>query len=198
MPDETTPFWKRKTLAQMSRAEWESLCDGCGRCCLHKLRDEDTDELHWTEVGCSLLDTRTGLCRDYANRKARVPDCVKLTPARLARIDWLPPTCAYRLVRDGQDLPGWHPLVSGDPATVRAAGVSVAGRVVSERDAGALEDHVADWPGRWPVAARRAAVRIGRDPAGTPPPGPGAAAGAEGAARTAAPRRAGGKREEAA
>ncbi|UFN47246.1 YcgN family cysteine cluster protein [Roseomonas sp. OT10] len=178
MADETTPFWKRKTLAQMSRAEWESLCDGCGRCCLHKLRDEDTDVLHWTEVGCRLLDTGTGLCRDYANRRSRVPDCVKLTPARLAKIDWLPPTCAYRLVRDGQDLPWWHPLVSGDPGTVRQAGVSVGGRVVSERDAGALEDHVAAWPGRWPEQARARAMRIVRRVAATPEAVPAAAPGA--------------------
>lgn len=168
MPGEPSPYWKRKTLAQMSRAEWEGLCDGCGRCCLHKLRDEDTDALEWTNVACRLLDTRTGLCGDYANRRARVPDCIKLTPARLARIDWLPPTCGYRLVGEGRDLPDWHPLVSGDPDTVRAAGISVRGRVVSERDAGALEDHVAAWPGRWP---RGAAV-----PAPGRPPGEGEAA----------------------
>lgn len=151
LPD--LPFWKAKSLSEMTRSEWESLCDGCGRCCLHKLRDDDTDEIHWTEVACRLLDTSTALCSDYANRRSKVPDCVKLTPARLKRIDWLPPSCGYRLVAEGRDLPEWHPLVSGDRATVQEAGVSVAGRVVSERRAGALEDHVVDWPGRWPRAA---------------------------------------------
>lgn len=150
----TAPFWRTKSLGEMTRAEWESLCDGCGRCCLHKLRDEDTDELAWTEVACRLLDTQSCRCTDYANRKARVPDCVKLTPARVAAIDWLPPSCAYRLLRDGQDLPWWHPLVSGDPETVVQAGISVRGKAVCERDAGALEDHVVAWPGRIPRAAR--------------------------------------------
>ncbi|HWL81345.1 MAG TPA: YcgN family cysteine cluster protein [Roseomonas sp.] len=149
------PFWKTKSLAAMSRAEWESLCDGCGRCCLHKLRDEDTDELAWTEVACRLLDGQSCRCRDYANRRAHVPDCVKLTPKRLARIDWLPPSCAYRLVAEGQDLPWWHPLVSGRPETVHEAGASVSGRVVAEREARDLEDHVVDWPGEWPAAVKK-------------------------------------------
>ena len=150
----TAPFWRTKTLGEMTRAEWESLCDGCGRCCLHKLRDEETDELAWTEVACRLLDTQSCRCSDYANRKARVPDCVKLTPKRVAEIDWLPPSCAYRLLRDGHDLPWWHPLVSGDPETVVQAGISVRGKAVREREAGALEDHVVAWPGRIPRAAR--------------------------------------------
>lgn len=153
------PYWTTTPLRGMSRAQWEALCDGCGRCCLHKLRDEDTGALAHTEVACRLLDTATARCRDYANRKARVPDCVRLTPARLARVDWLPPTCAYAILRDGpRDLPPWHPLVSGDPASVRRAGVSVAGRAVGERVAGALEDHVVDWPGAWPREAARAPV----------------------------------------
>ncbi|MDJ0386721.1 YcgN family cysteine cluster protein [Roseomonas sp. E05] len=148
------PFWKTKLLAAMTRAEWESLCDGCGRCCLHKLRDEDTNELAWTEVACRLLDGQSCQCRDYPNRRAHVPDCVKLTPKRLARIDWLPPSCAYRLVAEGQDLPWWHPLVSGRPQTVHEAGASVRGRVVAEREAGDLEDHIVEWPGEWPAAAK--------------------------------------------
>ena len=150
------PFWRARALHEMSRPEWESLCDGCGRCCLHKIRDEDTEELFFTEVSCRLLDTGSCLCGDYANRKAKVPDCVRLTPARLRSIDWLPPTCAYRLVAEGKDLPWWHPLVSGSPETVHEAGVSVRGRAVNEREAGALEDHVVRWPGRWPAAARGA------------------------------------------
>ena len=145
-----TPFWKSKTLAEMSRAEWESLCDGCGRCCLHKLRDEATDALAYTEVACRLLDLQSCRCSDYAARKQRVPDCVKLTPKKLAAIDWLPPSCAYRMVAEGRDLAWWHPLVSGDPETVHRAGVSVRGRAVDERKAGALEDHMVRWPGMMP------------------------------------------------
>lgn len=148
------PFWRTKSLGTMSRPEWESLCDGCGRCCLHKLRDAETEALVWTSVACRLLDGQSCLCKDYANRKAKVPECVKLTPAKVAAIDWLPPTCAYRLLAEGRDLPWWHPLVSGDPETVHSAGVSVRGRSVAERDAGALEDHAVNWPGRWPAAAR--------------------------------------------
>jgi uncharacterized protein len=149
---EAVPFWKRKTLDAMTRAEWESLCDGCGRCCLHKLRDEDSDRLAFTEVACRLLDTDACRCRDYPNRRQHVPDCVKLTPRRIAAIDWLPPTCAYKLVAEGRDLFWWHPLVSGDPDTVHRAGVSVRGRAVPEREAGPLEDHVVRWPGRFPPA----------------------------------------------
>jgi uncharacterized cysteine cluster protein YcgN (CxxCxxCC family) len=148
------PFWRSKTLDAMTPAEWESLCDGCGRCCLHKLRDEDTGKLYFTEVACRLLDTATARCGDYANRASRVPDCVQLTPGKLRDIDWLPPTCGYRLVAEGRDLPWWHPLISGTRATVAQAGVSVAGRAVRERDAGDLEDHVARWPGQVPRRAR--------------------------------------------
>lgn len=142
-----TPFWRSKQLAEMTQEEWESLCDRCGRCCLHKLRDEDTNELSFTNVACRLLDLNTCQCSDYARRKRRVPDCVSLTPEALRDIDWLPPTCAYRRLRDGKDLLWWHPLVSGDPDTVHQAGISVRGRAISERHAGALEDHVVDWPG---------------------------------------------------
>jgi hypothetical protein len=148
------PFWRRKPLDRMTRAEWESLCDGCGRCCLHKLRDEETEALAWTEVACRLLDTSSCRCTDYANRRAHVPDCVKLTPRKVAAIDWLPPTCAYRLLTEGRDLPWWHPLVSGRAETVHEAGVSVRGRAVPERQARALTRHVVAWPGRIPRAAR--------------------------------------------
>ena len=144
------PFWRRKSLDAMSRAEWESLCDGCGRCCLHKLRDEDTDELAFTNVACRLLDLESCRCRNYARRKAYVPDCVSLTPAALRTIDWLPPSCAYRRLAEGRDLAWWHPLVSGDPESVHAAGISVRGRAISERHAGPFEHHVVDWPGRMP------------------------------------------------
>ncbi|MDE2239935.1 MAG: YcgN family cysteine cluster protein [Rhodospirillales bacterium] len=147
-------FWRTKTLAQMSRAEWESLCDGCGRCCLHKLRDDDTGEVEFTNVACRLLDTETARCRDYANRKSRVPDCVKLTPKRLEKVDWLPPSCAYRLLHEGKDLPPWHPLRSGTPESVIDSGASVAGRCIDERQAGPLEHHVTDWPGEMPKPRR--------------------------------------------
>jgi uncharacterized cysteine cluster protein YcgN (CxxCxxCC family) len=141
------PFWKTKRLDEMSRAEWESLCDGCGRCCLHKLRDEDTEALYWTNVACRLLDSHTCQCSDYAQRRRKVPDCVQLSPDSLAEIDWLPPSCAYRRLNEGRDLASWHPLVSGDPNSVHKAGMSVQGRSVDERQAGPLEDHVVKWPG---------------------------------------------------
>ncbi len=149
------PFWKAKRLSQMTSPEWESLCDGCGRCCLHKLRDEGSDRLAFTDVACRLLDTTSCRCRHYAARRRHVPDCVSLTPALLDAIDWLPPSCAYRRLSEGRDLAWWHPLVSGDPETVHSAGVSVRGRAISERTAGPLEEHVVAWPGRSPRAARR-------------------------------------------
>ena len=155
----TAPFWKTKTLDEMTQAEWESLCDGCGRCCLHKLRDEETDALSFTNVACRLLNTDTCRCTDYTNRFAKVPDCVQLTPTALREIDWLPPSCAYRLVEEGRDLPSWHPLRSGTADTVISSGASAGGRIISERDAGMLEHHVVDWPGRLPrprPARRRA------------------------------------------
>src|SRR5208337_949650 len=107
------PFWRVKTLDEMSREEWESLCDGCARCCLVKLEDEDTGGIHFTDIGCRLLNAKTCRCQDYERRNRRVPDCVKLTPAAVRALTWLPVTCAYRLVAKGKDLPDWHPLVSG-------------------------------------------------------------------------------------
>ena len=142
------PFWKTKRLEEMSKDEWESLCDGCGRCCLHKLRYEDTNALAHTNVACRLLDLESCQCTDYARRQRKVPDCVSLTPAAVREIDWLPPTCGYRLVADGKNLAWWHPLVSGDRDTVHQAGISVRGRAVSERRAGPLEHHIVDWPGQ--------------------------------------------------
>ncbi|MXV43777.1 YcgN family cysteine cluster protein [Saccharibacter sp. 17.LH.SD] len=146
----TPPFWKTTPLADMTQSQWESLCDGCGRCCLHKLRDEETDEIIWTDISCRLLDTQTCLCTDYHRRQRRIPDCISLTPALLRDIDWLPPSCAYRLLRDGFDLPDWHPLVSGSQDTVHTSGASARGRCLNERYAGMIEDHQADWPGEWP------------------------------------------------
>ena len=144
------PFWTTTPLDQMTPAQWESLCDGCGRCCLHKLRDEDTEVVSHTNVSCRLLDTHSCRCTKYDQRKEFVPDCVSLTAQDLPAIDWLPPSCAYRRVADGKGLAWWHPLVSGTPDTVHEAGVSVRGRAVNERRAGPLENHIVEWPGEPP------------------------------------------------
>ncbi len=157
MPDEK-PFWATKRLDEMSQAEWESLCDGCGRCCLHKLRYEPGNELAYTNVACRLLDRDSCQCSRYATRHTYVPDCVTLTPAVLAEIDWLPPSCAYRRVAEGRDLAWWHPLVCGDKDMVHKSGVSVSGRAVDERYAGPLEHHIVDWPGKVPRTRRPAKI----------------------------------------
>jgi uncharacterized protein len=154
------PFWRSKTLAEMTPAEWESICDGCGRCCLNKLEDEDTGRVYYTDVGCRLLDGATCKCKDYRNRSTLVPDCIRLSPDNVRTIKWLPPTCGYRLLARGHDLYWWHPLVSGDPSTVHAAGISVCGRVgASEQDVVIedYEDHIVTWPVRVPVRGRRRA-----------------------------------------
>jgi len=127
--DDTKPFWKTKALTQMTESEWESLCDGCGKCCMAKLIDEDTDEIHFTTVACRLFDSQSCRCSDYANRQDRVSDCVKLTPETVQEITWLPATCAYRLVADGKNLPSWHPLVTGLAKSTHDAGISMRGRV---------------------------------------------------------------------
>nr|DAH88288.1 MAG TPA: hypothetical protein [Caudoviricetes sp.] len=127
------PFWRTKTLEEMSRDEWEALCDGCGRCCLVKLEDEDTAEVYLTRLACGMLDVRTCRCKDYPNRFKKMPDCLEIDIARARELSWLPKTCAYRLVGEGQDLMWWHPLVSGSPDTVHQAGVSVRSFAMSER-----------------------------------------------------------------
>jgi uncharacterized protein len=157
MVDEV-PFWRTKRLDQMSQAEWESLCDGCGRCCLVKLEEEDTERIYFTDVGCRLLDVTTCRCRDYRHRTEKVDDCVRLTPASVGQIGWLPRTCAYRLLAEGRDLYWWHPLVSGDCDTVHQAGISVRGRVSDLEDdvsSDALEARIVEWPLRLPRTARR-------------------------------------------
>ncbi|MFN3834302.1 MAG: YcgN family cysteine cluster protein [Glycocaulis sp.] len=146
--NDARPFYQTKSLAEMSEAEWEALCDGCGQCCTLSLIDEDdaAGKVHRTCVGCKLLDLETVRCRDYANRHDHVPSCVKLTPDNIGALQWMPDTCAYRLLAEGRPLFDWHPLISGDPASVVEAGVSVKGRLISETDIDEddLEDFVID------------------------------------------------------
>jgi uncharacterized cysteine cluster protein YcgN (CxxCxxCC family) len=139
----TEKFWE-KPLDQLNRAEWEALCDGCGKCCLHKAEDVDTGKIYPTNIACRLLDRQSCLCSDYKNRKAFVPDCVRLTMTNVDQLDWLPSTCAYRLRAAGEPLFDWHYLISGDRESVHKAGVSVRGWTVAEQDAGDYEHHLID------------------------------------------------------
>jgi len=141
-------YWRKKTLAQMSEREWEALCDNCGKCCVISLEDVDTGQLHLTDVSCKLFDTAKCQCGDYENRKQHVPDCVKLTPKNVPKLEWLPRTCAYRLVDEGRDLYWWHPLVSGDPETVHIAQASAKNRTRPEgrlKTAGLIK-RITQWP----------------------------------------------------
>jgi uncharacterized cysteine cluster protein YcgN (CxxCxxCC family) len=140
----TIKFWEDLPLEALDRAQWEALCDGCGKCCLHKLEDEETGELFATNVACKLLDRRMGMCKDYKHRRAYVPECVRLTTRNVRDIEWLPTTCAYRLRANGEKLPDWHYLVSGDREAVHNAGESTRGWTISEDDAGDLEHHMTD------------------------------------------------------
>ena len=144
----TDPFWKTTSLEDMTQQQWESLCDGCGRCCLNKLEDWDTGEIAWTNVACRLLDSSSCRCSDYENRQAKVPECISLTPDAVRSIGWLPPSCGYRLVAEGRDLYWWHPLISLDPQTVHQAGVSVRDRTVPEEgmEPEDFENYIVDWP----------------------------------------------------
>lgn len=140
-------FWTDTPLEKMTSSQWESLCDGCGKCCVLKLEDVDTGVVHYTDVGCQLLDCTTARCRDYSQRKSVVPDCVMLTADSLHKLAWMPSTCAYRLLFEGKDLPEWHPLVTGDRDSPRRAGHSVAGRIFPESDIDEddLPDHITEW-----------------------------------------------------
>ncbi|MGH8491491.1 MAG: YcgN family cysteine cluster protein [Moraxellaceae bacterium] len=140
-------FWEQYSLQELSRAEWEALCDGCGRCCLHKLEYEDSDVIDYTDVACRLLDLSSAQCSSYPDRHKYVPDCVQLTPANIGTINWLPASCAYRRLNEGRGLARWHPLLSGTTESVKTANISVAGRVlpetaVNEED---IEEHVIRW-----------------------------------------------------
>lgn len=144
--DGERPFWVVKALGEMSPAEWESLCDGCGRCCLEKLEDALTGEISHTDVACTLLDVGACRCTRYAERQRFVPECERLDPENVRRFEWLPSTCAYRLLAQGRPLPWWHHLVSGDPELVHRVGASVRGRAVPAARAGCLEHHIVTWP----------------------------------------------------
>ncbi len=128
-------FWKRKSLSEMTATEWESLCDGCGLCCMLKVQDEDTGDVFYTDVACRLFDIETCRCTDYANRAKQVADCLVLTPDEKDAYEWLPDSCAYRRLANGQELPGWHPLITGRPESVHEAGISMQGKATSENDA---------------------------------------------------------------
>ena len=126
------PFWERKTLSQMTAPEWESLCDGCALCCMHKIEDEDSGEVFFTDIACKLLDTKTCRCTDYGSRSRLVKACLVLAPDKPQVFRWLPGTCAYRRLADGDGLPDWHPLITGDPESVHTAGISMRGKAISE------------------------------------------------------------------
>lgn len=136
------PFWETKSLEEMTPREWESLCDGCGLCCLIRFEDEDTGEIIPTRVHCKLFDSQSCACSNYAQRKRHVPDCIKLTPQNVDTLKWMPLSCAYRRVNEGRGLAAWHPLVSGDPESVHRAGVSIRGETVSEETLADADDAI--------------------------------------------------------
>ena len=144
----TIPFWQEKSLEQMTEQEWESLCDGCGKCCLHKLMDEDSDEVYYTNVACSWLNSKTCSCKDYPNRFSSGEECLKLTRDKIDEFHWLPDTCAYRLLSEEKTIPEWHPLITGSKSAMHAAGESVRNKVVYEIDVIDWEDHIINHPNR--------------------------------------------------
>jgi hypothetical protein len=140
------PFWQIKSLSEMSSEEWGAVCDGCAKCCLHKIVGEDSDEISYSNVACSQLNIKSCRCKNYAQRTVIVTDCIELTKEKLASLNWLPKSCAYRLLNEGKSLKWWHPLVSGNSDTVHLAGISVRGRCIPETDISDIEDHIVMWP----------------------------------------------------
>lgn len=144
------PFWKTKSLAQMSTAEWESLCDGCGKCCCIRMEDEDNGKIYVTNVSCKLFDSATCRCVDYEDRRKTVPDCVQVTPGNVAGLKWMPQTCSYRLLSEGKPLPEYHHLITGDRNSIHDAGMSVQNAVIPEgeiEDEDDLPGYIVEWPG---------------------------------------------------
>jgi uncharacterized cysteine cluster protein YcgN (CxxCxxCC family) len=137
-------FWKKKKLEKLTDEEWESLCDGCAKCCVHKIKFDSSDKVYFTNVACKLLDLVSCRCTKYKNRKKLVPECARLTPENVSEFKWLPSTCAYRLVSEGKELPEWHPLVSGYQGSVRASGMSAEGKLVSEKNISKIEEHIVE------------------------------------------------------
>ena len=140
------PFWQKKNLSEMSADEWDSLCDGCAKCCLHKIEDEDDGEIFYTNIACRQLDLNSCRCNNYAARTVLVSDCVELKSQNISSLTWLPSSCAYRLLDEGKDLPWWHPLITGELNTIHTAGISVKGRCVAESDILDLNEHIVNWP----------------------------------------------------
>ena len=140
-------WWQEKTLAELDSKQWEALCDGCAKCCLHKLEDEDDGEVFYTRIRCRYLDEKTCRCSDYANRSVLVPHCIKLEPGNVHDLDWLPSTCAYRLRARGEPLADWHPLVSGSADSVHRAGISIRGRSLSDEfvHPDGYDEHIVHW-----------------------------------------------------
>ena len=142
-----TEWWNTKALAELTQLEWESLCDGCAKCCLHKLEDEDSGEIFYTKVRCQYLDEEQCRCTDYANRSTLVPNCIQLNRDNVADLNWLPSSCAYRLRANNQPLEQWHPLVSGSKTTVHEAGISIRGRAISDEyvHPDGFDEHIISW-----------------------------------------------------
>jgi uncharacterized cysteine cluster protein YcgN (CxxCxxCC family) len=138
-------FWETKKLAEMTAEEWESLCDNCGKCCLHKLEDEDTGKIAFTRVACRLINLNTCRCTRYNERTKLVAECLDIRKLDVEKYNWLPSTCAYRLLNQGKKLPAWHPLLTGSPASVKRAGVSISSYAIKESMAMDLEDHIIEW-----------------------------------------------------
>ena len=138
-------FWETKKLAEMTAEEWESLCDNCGKCCLHKLEDEDTGKIAFTRVACRLINLNTCRCTRYNEHTKLVAECLDIRKLDVEKYNWLPSTCAYRLLNEGKELPAWHPLLTGSPASVKRAGVSISSYAIKESMAMDLEDHIIEW-----------------------------------------------------